>query len=110
MRSKHVRNALLCVLPWVLLALVLAGGSATAGRGGKKRVGPGAWEPIGLSGGGGMFGPAISPVDGRRMIVHCDMGGVYRTEDAGRTWSMIPWREISSNTRSVPAWHPTEAD
>ena len=35
------------------------------------------WEPIGLSGGGAMFAPAISPRDGRLMMVNCDMSAAY---------------------------------
>ncbi len=69
-----------------------------------------AWEPVGLSGGGGMFGPAISPVDGRRMMVHCDMSGAYVTADGGRSWRMVHHRELTSNTRCRPAWHPTKAE
>lgn len=68
------------------------------------------WEPLGLSGGGGMFGPAISPVDGQRMMVHCDMSGAYVSEDGGRNWSMIHHRELISNTQCRPAFHPTKAE
>ncbi len=43
------------------------------------------WEP----GGGGMCLHTIlpDPVDPRRMVVAISTGGVYRTEDGGRTWS-----------------------
>jgi hypothetical protein len=30
------------------------------------------WEPLGLSGGGGMFSPAISPADPNLMMLKCD--------------------------------------
>ncbi len=52
------------------------------------------WTPIGLSGGGAMFGPAISPVDPQRMLVHCDMSAAYRSEDGGHTWTMIPANQL----------------
>lgn len=45
-----------------------------------------AWEPVGLSGGGGMFAPAISPTDPNLMMLNCDMSAAYISEDGGRTW------------------------
>jgi len=56
-----------------------------------------------------MFGPAISPADGRRMLVHCDMSGAYRSEDGGQSWRMIHHAELLGNTRCRPAFHPTRA-
>ena len=41
------------------------------------------WVPVGLSGGGGMFAPAISPSDPDLMMINCDMGAAYLSEDAG---------------------------
>src|SRR5438874_2133221 len=31
------------------------------------------WQPLGLSGGGAMFTPAISPADPNLMLLNCDM-------------------------------------
>lgn len=56
-----------------------------------------------------MYSPAISPVDGRHMMVHCDMSGAYTTEDGGRNWRMIHHARLTSNTRCRPAYHPTRA-
>ncbi|MEK7270528.1 MAG: hypothetical protein AAB215_06235 [Planctomycetota bacterium] len=69
-----------------------------------------AWEPVGLSGGGAMFSPAISPSDPDRMMVHCDMGAAYLTKDGGKSWRMIPTTALPSNTRCRPAFHPTDPD
>ena len=66
------------------------------------------WVPTGLSGGGAMFGPAISPADPRRMLVHCDMSGAYRSEDAGRTWTLIHADQLQGNTSCRPAFHPRD--
>ncbi|MBI2898902.1 MAG: hypothetical protein HYY17_01845 [Planctomycetes bacterium] len=82
----------------VLLILALSG-SAPAGD---------SWEPVGLSGGGAMFSPAISPADPNRMMVHCDMGAAYLTSDGGRTWRMIPTTQLRSNTRCRPVFHPKD--
>lgn len=68
------------------------------------------WEPIGLSGGGGMFAPAISPLDPDLMMLSCDMSGAYITTDAGRHWQMIPQLQLQGNTRCRPGFHPKNAD
>lgn len=67
------------------------------------------WTPIGLSGGGAMFGPAISPADPGRLLVHCDMSGVYRSSDAGRTWTLIHADQLQASTQCRPAFHPHRA-
>ena len=41
------------------------------------------WEPLGLGGGGAMYTPAIGAADPDRVLLNCDMGGVYRSEDGG---------------------------
>jgi hypothetical protein len=66
------------------------------------------WEPTGLSGGGAMFSPAISPADPKLMMIHCDMSAAYLSRDGGRTWRMIPTTVLGSNTRCRPAFHPTD--
>jgi photosystem II stability/assembly factor-like uncharacterized protein len=66
------------------------------------------WEPIGLSGGGGMFAPSISPVDPNLMMLSCDMSGAYISEDGGRHWRMIHHEQLQGNTRCRPGFHPTD--
>ncbi len=66
------------------------------------------WEPIGLSGGGGMFSPAISPLDPDLMMLSCDMSGAYISEDGGRHWRMIHHQQLQGNTRCRPGFHPTD--
>jgi len=66
------------------------------------------WEPVGLSGGGGMFSPAISPVDPNLMMLNCDMSAAYISEDGGRNWRMINHAQIKSDTRCRPGFHPSE--
>ena len=68
------------------------------------------WTPVGMSGGGAMFGPAISPADPKRMMVHCDMSGAYRSEDGGHRWTLIHADQLSGNTICKPAFHPTNPD
>ena len=68
------------------------------------------WEPIGLSGGGGMFSPAISPANPDLMMLNCDMSAAYLTEDGGRNWRMIHRAQLRSDTACRPAFHPTDPD
>jgi photosystem II stability/assembly factor-like uncharacterized protein len=65
-----------------------------------------AWEPVGLSGGGGMFTPAISPADPNLMMLNCDMSAAYVSLDGGRNWRMIHQAQLRSDTRCRPAFHP----
>ncbi len=71
---------------------------------------PSAWEPSGLSGGGSIFSPAISPVDPKMVMVNCDMGSAYISYDSGAKWHMIHYSQLRSNTRCKPAFHPTDVN
>jgi len=66
------------------------------------------WEPVGLSGGGGMFSPAISPADPNLMMLNCDMSAAYISEDGGHNWRMINHAQLKSDTRCRPAFHPSD--
>jgi len=94
-----------------LLALALVAFSPACQAGAKSQAGfpTYQWEPIGLSGGGGMFSPAISPVDPDLMMINCDMSGAYLTHDGGRHWTMIHHQQLQSNTRCRPGFHPRDA-
>lgn len=82
-------------------SLVVAGAESALGE--QK-----AWVPIGLSGGGGMFSPAMSPADRNLMMLNCDMGAAYLSHDGGRNWRMIQHAQLRSDTRCRPAFHPTD--
>jgi len=98
-------RALLTLIP-AALALGMLQSAAPAA----ERPGGGRWTSVGLSGGGGMHTPAVSPHDRKLMLVNCDMGAIYRTSDGGESWSMIPWYELSSHTLCRPVFHPTDPD
>ena len=70
---------------------------------------PAKWEPIGISGNGGMYSPAISPVNPKLMMAHCDMSGAYLSRDGGDTWEMINCLQLRASTSCKPAFHPTDA-
>ena len=71
---------------------------------------PTRWQPVGISGGGGMFTPAISPADPNLMMLNCDMSAAYLSEDGGRNWRMINHAQLRSDTACRPAFHPTDAN
>lgn len=68
------------------------------------------WEPIGLSGGGGMFTPAISPADPNLMMLNCDMSAAYISEDGGHNWRMIHQAQLRTDTQCRPGFHPSDAN
>jgi photosystem II stability/assembly factor-like uncharacterized protein len=65
------------------------------------------WTPVGLSGGGGMFSPAISQADPNLMMLNCDMSAAYVSEDGGHNWRMIHHAQLRSDTQCRPGFHPS---
>lgn len=45
------------------------------------------FETVGIGGGGAFFTPLINPTDPDNYLVTCDMGGLYWSLDAGRSWN-----------------------
>ncbi|MEI6502292.1 MAG: hypothetical protein WCP21_14855, partial [Armatimonadota bacterium] len=66
------------------------------------------FEPIGIGGGGSMYSPAASPHNPNLMFVSCDMGGFYRSEDAGQTWRMLDKRQMSGSPGMCPVFDPAD--
>lgn len=66
------------------------------------------WQPVGMSGGGGMFTPAISPANPDLMMINCDMSAAYISKNGGRDWQMIHHSQLRTDTGCRPAFHPTD--
>jgi photosystem II stability/assembly factor-like uncharacterized protein len=66
------------------------------------------WEPVGLSGGGAMFSPAISAADPNLMMVNCDMGAAYISNDGGHNWRMINHSQLKTDTACAPGFDSTD--
>ncbi len=66
------------------------------------------WEPIGLSGGGAMFTPAISPIDPNLIFLNCDMSCAFLSFNGGVTWRMIHHAQLRGNTRCRAGFHPQD--
>jgi photosystem II stability/assembly factor-like uncharacterized protein len=98
----------LALVTFMLSAQALGAGLALCGDSAASRPSIAAWEPIGLSGGGAMFTPAISPVDPRLIMVNCDMSCVFISRDGGLSWQMIHHSQLRGNTRCRPCFHPTD--
>jgi len=63
------------------------------------------WQPVGPGGGGGNFRAVVSPHEAELYFAACDMGGFYRSDDAGGHWEMIPG---ISHTTTPALFHPDE--
>ncbi|NQT02997.1 MAG: hypothetical protein HQ580_13295 [Planctomycetes bacterium] len=92
----------------IVLGILICSGLNAAGSEAFTRQIP--WEPIGLSGGGGMFSPAISPANSNLMMLNCDMSAAYISEDGGRNWRMINHAQLRTDTRCRPCFHPSNQD
>ncbi|WP_353117859.1 hypothetical protein [Nitratidesulfovibrio sp.] len=99
MRVARGAAAALALLAALLVPLAQPEGAALAAEGAVRQPGgacPGTqrlFEPGGLGGAGGMYCPTISPHDPQLLFVASDMGGVFRSENGGKTWTMIHFRE-----------------
>lgn len=68
------------------------------------------WESIGLSGGGAMYTPGISPIDPNLMMLNCDMSCAFLSHDGGLTWRMIHHSQLRANIRCRPGFHPKDVN
>ncbi len=64
------------------------------------------FRSVGAGGGGALFVPSISPHEAGPMFVACDMGGVYRSANGGRTWTMLDKRQLRDAHRGPVLFHP----
>jgi photosystem II stability/assembly factor-like uncharacterized protein len=100
----------LCLVAGAVCMMVALG--AKTPTGGQAQAASGAvdydWQPIGICGGGGMFAPAISPIDPNLMMINCDMSGAYISRDGGKHWQMINHLQLTGNTRCKPGFHPKD--
>lgn len=55
---------------------------------------PDIFQPKGFGGGGYTYSPSVSPHDENLLFLVCDMGGVYRSQDQGHTWNLIPSEQL----------------
>jgi hypothetical protein len=108
--NRHLRVSATSVRLARYLACFFVGLAGAELRAGTGPSGNPAWEPVGLSGGGGMFTPAISPADSNLMMINCDMSAAYLSEDGGRNWRMVHQAQLRSDTRCRPAFHPVDRD
>jgi photosystem II stability/assembly factor-like uncharacterized protein len=106
MISRKLSFVVRCLGPAVLLVSACYG-QRPAQDSGREQI---PWEPVGLSGGGGMFAPAISPGAPNLMMINCDMSGAYLSTDGGRNWRMINQAQLRADTRCRPAFHPSDPD
>jgi hypothetical protein len=58
------------------------------------------WQPCGPGGGGALFAPAISPIDGQSLYFASDMGQVFRSTNAGQSWAVVDAQQLQGSPRS----------
>jgi hypothetical protein len=63
-------------------------------------------DTIGLGGGGAIYYPSVSPNNTNLMFVACDLTGLYRTANAGMTWSMQDTRLVKGSARFSAVFAP----
>lgn len=75
------------------------------------RIYPGGWESCRIGGGGWLQHAAWSPADAKRIYLGTDVGGLYRSDDGGRSWHMLngALEPVLYGVRDVVA-HPTDCD
>lgn len=69
---------------------------------------PFAWERIPIDGGGAIMATAISLHNPDLALAGCDVGGVFRTDDGGKSWRIVNLGLQSDGDLAVAdiAWHP----
>lgn len=89
---------------WVMLCIGLGlclGNMVHAAEGTAGAATKALFEPIGMGGGGAMCSPAVSSYDPNLMFISTDMGPCFRSEDGGKHWEMIHFRQMHAG-RDVP--------
>ena len=70
---------------FLMLAVLVLAGAATQIRSGNDEI---RWVNRGAGGGGTMHGTAVSPNDANLVLMASDVGGLFRSADGGKTWSL----------------------
>ena len=58
------------------------------------------WESRGIGGGGAFYSPTISPFEGDVIYLATDMSATFKTDDFGRSWTTLDFREIQGGINS----------
>lgn len=64
-------------------------------------VPPDTWMPVGLGGGGALYGPFFSPHDPNELYVNCDMSQLFHSVDAGNSWEIVDFRQLQTNGHTL---------
>ena len=60
---------------------------------------PATWTPRGIGSGGAIQNPTISPFNGNRVYLSCDMSQMFETTDFGATWNIQNHSKIQGGIR-----------
>ncbi len=67
------------------------------------------WSETGIGQAAGMQTTAISPVDPSKMALGGDMSGFYISNDSGKSWKTVDWKQLYAILPCAPVFHPKEA-
>src|SRR5262245_10666055 len=70
---------------FLMLAVLVLAGAITQIRSGNDEI---RWVNRGAGGGGTMHATAVSPNDANLVLMASDVGGLFRSADGGKTWSL----------------------
>ena len=88
----------------VAISVLLAATVLCASAPGEDGIKVSGFEVIGIGGAGGIFTPTVHPDDPNILFVSCDMSGVYRSADAGKTWQLLHYKQICNCNRIRPTF------
>jgi hypothetical protein len=86
----------------LISSVLLLGLSAAAAPNLRASPAPAAWLPRGPGGGGALYSPAISPHQPNQFYIACDMSELFHSNDAGRSWEALSFRQIQGGNRTAP--------
>jgi photosystem II stability/assembly factor-like uncharacterized protein len=62
---------------------------------------PTKFTPRGIGGGGAMYSPTINPLNPNELSIACDMSPQFTSTDAGKSWSLIDFRQLQGGRESA---------
>lgn len=69
---------------------------------------PGKFVNLGPGGGGAIYNASASPHDPNLIFVWCDMSGLYRSADGGKSWTMLDKRQMRSGNSCKVLFDPRD--
>ena len=69
---------------------------------------PAVFHSVGMGGGGALYSVSFNPRDPKEIWMPTDMGDLYHTLDAGKTWTFPDLEKCTANVQSLVQWTNVE--